>query len=361
MSGGVGAIEVVVGMASSEQIDALVAMISSVVETQKAHTAQNEAHEKRLVELTESQALMHQPTHELREGQHQLQAQIQTVSAGMTTLHTKTAEMEARFEALKLQVRTGGPADEDVNMSGDKKRKVAAQPAQPVGQSSQRASTPRVVYAGTKAGSSGDAPRGGNGGGGDGHRDGGDGGDIKCRFVVKRMPQVMKGRLPSLLPGLYEFLGDDLVKVQGAMSSSAFTFVVSSASVVDRVLAKHKIDPFMGKFGEGDAVPLVVMPDRPRWVQKLLTMEWPVIQHLKNMSGVEDASMNKFRDGARRGMRIYVRPVGKEIFQLVGTGYYREVSELGPEPNEWLSFEPAPEFVEAAGGIREAMSLARDA
>lgn len=223
---------VVEGMASAEQVTAIFNAIASIVESQKQHTEHNAAHQQRLIELTESQAQMNQRTHELREGQAQLHSQVQHISPGMVALHSKTAEMEARFEALKCKSKVGGAAEEDSAMGGDKKRKVEAPASQPQGQSGPWGSTPRVVYVGAGAGSSGDAPGGGGVVVGSARNDGADS-DIKCRFVVKRMPVVIKSRLPMLLSGLYCFLGIDLILVQGGASATAYTSVVTAAAVVD--------------------------------------------------------------------------------------------------------------------------------
>lgn len=81
-------------------------------------------------------------------------------------------------------------------MGGDKKRKVEAPAPQPPGHPGSWGATPRVVYVGTGAGSSSDAPRGGGGSSAGGRRDGADP-DTKSRLVVKRMPNVMKNRLPT--------------------------------------------------------------------------------------------------------------------------------------------------------------------
>lgn len=350
-------IVVAVAMAMSEQFDALYAMIASVVETQKAHTAQNEVHQQRLVELTESQAQMNQSTHELREGQASLQAQVQQISSGMTTLHSKTADMEARFEALKLQFKCGEPAgvDEDSAMGTEKKRKCEAPSPQHAGAGSRvgsRGATPRVVYVGPGAGSSGDAPAGGGGGAG-ARRDGGDS-SIKCRFVVKRMPMVMKSRLPSLLAGLYELMGDGLQRVQGGASGSAYTFVMSSPDLVDRVLLGTRRSPSWASS----------MTERWRWLSCQTGLggfrsssQWN--GQLLRISRVS-AGSKTHRWSNFVNVSIYVRRVGKEVMTKVGVGYYREVSESGLEPNVWFSFTPEAEFVVAAGGIRESMSLAKD-
>lgn len=63
--------------------------------------------------------------------------------------------------------------------------------------------------------------------------------DPRCRLVIKRLPQIMKARLPNLVKGLWEALGDDLVRVQGPDAASLRTIVVAHASVVTRILGSQ--------------------------------------------------------------------------------------------------------------------------
>lgn len=96
-------------------------------------------------------------------------------------------------------------------------------------------------------------------------------GDRRCRFVVKRLPQVVRNRLPRLPQELHDF-----VRAQGLQSARAFTFVVSSEFIVPHMLWKHRVRPSRGKSEQiGKPTHLVITPDSEKWLQKLLTMQVP--------------------------------------------------------------------------------------
>lgn len=45
--------------------------------------------------------------------------------------------------------------------------------------------------------------------------------DLRPKVAIKRLPQVMRDRLPTLMPGLFELVGPDLQLVQGPTSITA--------------------------------------------------------------------------------------------------------------------------------------------
>lgn len=134
----------------------------------------------------------------------------------------------------------------------------------------------------------------------------------------------MNSRLPALMKDSCDFLFGDLVRVQGPEPSTAFTFAITSEAVVSAVLQRHRNALFVGCFNGSAAVPLVVMPARETWLQKLLTLEWPVLEHLRGMQGVDDATMNKFRLGDKQFLNVHIPSRGS-----AGVGGHGRIPE-GP-------------------------------
>lgn len=372
-------------MAAADTTDtaAIMAMLAKVVETQSQHTRSNQEHQQRLIELTHGQIELSKQTQELNANQIQIQATVDSLATSMQHLDTKTQEMEAQFEALKQHMKktadaaTGASdaamtANESTAM--DKKRKVAAASAADAAgaavpsarhggdcpSSSWAQAAGRQPASGTpfaapsRAGSSGDvkAPHG------QAARDE----DIRARVVLKRLPPVMKDRLPSRLAELFACMGDDLLRVQGPQSGTSFTLVLRTADRATALLRRHKESAFTGTFESGgSAVQLNLQPDREVWLRKLLTLQWPVLHFLRSLPTIENASMTKYRVADRRFVRIYVKEAGRDILREVGNAEYREVTEDGPEPDEWVSFTPGEGTGEVAAGVRKAMGLADDA
>lgn len=178
------------------------------------------------------------------------------------------------------------------------------------------------------------------------------------RVVPKRLQPVMRDRLPVFLPSLFAHVNDSVVRVQGPTSGTRFTLVLNSEEVATALLQLRQETPFTGVFEpEGPAVPVTLQLDRERWLQKYLTMQWPVLEYLRTLATIENASMNKFRVGDRRHAQIYVKEEGREVLRLIGVGEYKEYSEDGPEPNE---FVPGEGVGEVGKGVRRAMGLAED-
>lgn len=145
----------------------------------------------------------------------------------------------------------------------------------------------------------------------------------------------MRSRLPELMPELFAFVGSGVLSVKGPVSGTAFTLVLDSEMLASTVLRRHRAKPFEGIFGVGAAAqPLVIQPDRERWLQKLLSMQWPVIEFLRALPTVEDATCKKYRVGARRYVKLHVIAEGQEILRFVGTGEFEEVDAESPEPNK---------------------------
>lgn len=74
---------------------------------------------------------------------------------------------------------------------------------------------------------------------------------LRARVVLKRLPPVMKDRLPILLPGLFGFLGIDLVRVQRPISGTSLTLVLNSDDKVTAFLRSHKEEALIGTFESG--------------------------------------------------------------------------------------------------------------
>lgn len=249
-------------------------------------------------------------TQDLVEGQLKMQGQADNLAVGMEKLHARTSEMEAPFEALKLKVGSGDVQPDDyAAMAADKKRKVS-EAASAWLRSGREGSLARArALASSGAGatrsagtarSTGSTPRGGR-------RDAGPRGDLRCRFVLQRLPQVMKGRLPALMKGLHGFSGKDLLRAQCPRSSTAFASVVMAGSDAAEVLQRRKKALVTGCFEGSTAVPLVIALDREKWLHKLLMLEWPILEQMRPKHGLEDAILSKSRVGDKSCFKLHVR------------------------------------------------------
>lgn len=171
--------------------------------------------------------------------------------------------------------------------------------------------------------------------------------------MLKRLPAGKRGRLSALMPELLAFTKDTLQRVQGPPGGTSFALVLNSEEAAIELLRVHKEKPFTGVFeAGGEAIPIAIQPDRERWLQKYLTLQWPVLEHLRGLPAEENTSMNKCRMGDKRQVRIYGKEENKEILRLVGTSEYKELNEDGPEPNEWVSFTPGEGVGEVGKGAQ---------
>lgn len=190
------------------------------------------------------------------------------------------AKVDADFEDLRALFNTKAQVHEDMGETAkqtaakvEKKRKVEPQRASGASQS---AST--WADAASRASSAGASSRdsfGPSGLGGGGSSAGGGPpnqprSDLRTQVAVKRLPQVMRTRLQVLMLELFALSGSGLVRVQGPPSGTAFTLVLDSEMAAAAVLRRHRSKPFEG--AGAPAVPLVLQPDRKRWMQTLLTM-----------------------------------------------------------------------------------------
>lgn len=183
--------------------------------------------------------------------------------------------------------------------------------------------------------------------------------DLRRRVVVRRLPQVMRARLPHVMPELFSFVVPWLVRIQGPTSATACTIVLDIEALATAALERHREKRFKGIFAEGGAAtPLVVQPDRERWLQNLLTMQWPVVQYLRTLPAIEDATCSKFRVGAKRYIKAHINEEGKDVLRFVGMGVYEEADEEGPKLNCWLSFAPQEDCEDVANDVRRVIGLA---
>lgn len=110
--------------------------------------------------------------------------------------------------------------------------------------------------------------------------------------------------------------------------------MLNSEETAATVLRRHKEQTFTRTFEPGgERVQMNLQPDREKWLRKLLTLQWLVLDFLRLLPNVENASMTKYRIGEGRSVRIYAKGEGQDTLREVGVAECREVNEDGPEPD----------------------------
>lgn len=311
----------------------------------------------------------------LQSGQNLMHERMSQADACVAAMSARQQQVDAEFAELRKlfegKTRITAAADAEMPAASDeaasaaeKKRKLAQQgagvsasqsswadaaaKANAQGQQAGRGGQPRAGSAGVPRARQASAPQ--------------DDESLRTKVVMKRLPPVMKERLPALCPQLFDFIGQDLVRIQGPGSGTLFKIVLATEAKAAAVLKRHKEQPFTGVFEpQAPEVTLSLQPDREVWLRKLLTLQWPVLDYLHSLPTVENASMTKFRRGERRYVRIYVKEASRDVLREVGIAEYREISEDGPEPDEWLSLSPGEGSSEVFEGVRRAMNLGGEA
>lgn len=210
----------------------------------------------------------------LQTSHNQLASHFQRVEAGLAEVAAKQAEVDTEYEELKQVFSAKVSVDSEMTPlereTADKKRKMAtglaASSAAGAGGASSGASGAAGALVGGAASwalvAARPAPSGflptasewrgsalGNSGGG--QRKGGsarDGDDLKMRAVLKRLPRVMRDRLPGLAQKLFGFVKDEFVRIQGPSTGTSFSLVLRSDEAAMNILRRHHERPFVGVF-----------------------------------------------------------------------------------------------------------------
>lgn len=183
------------------------------------------------------------------------------------------------------------------------------------------------------------------------------------RVVVKRLPPVMWGALPTMMPELLAHIKDSLLRVQGQNGGDSLHACVGLGGGSAGVVGASQGEPVRGRLRGGlRAGPVDVAAGQGAVAPEILGVAMAGAR-LSAQPGVKSASMRKCRVGNERHAKIYAKEEVEQLLSGWVEGGRTPRAQRGGARAEWVALVPGAGVWEVGKGgwCERERGLAEDA